>query len=152
MNATEVIRRDHGTIEELFNQLEDAEQEDTKDIEEALFGALKAHESMEDAHFYPLLDELMDGEEVYEQLRREQKVLEAETITVEALPMGRKAALLMAMPKVLEHAQKEEEYVLTRVSEILTEEDHESLGERMGPDSAAEWLGQNQAPYEDDIA
>lgn len=133
MKATDVIRRDHRAIESLFAELEASDPDNNKELEDRMFAALEAHEKMEDEHFYPAIKAELLGDEMFEELEREQKILEAETIAAKMLPIGRTAALKLAMPKVLEHAKKEEASVLTRADEFLTEEQNESIGDLMEP-------------------
>lgn len=137
MKATDVIRRDHRAIEALFEELKASDADDNKEIEDRMFAALEAHEKMEDEHFYSAVKAELVGDEMFEELEREQKVLEAETLAAKVLPVGRTAALKLAMPKVLEHAKKEEASVLARADEFLSEEHNEELGSRMEPVSAA---------------
>lgn len=141
MKATDVVRRDHRTIEALFTELEASDPDNNKEIEDRLFDALAAHEKMEDEHFYSVIKGSLEGSEDFEELEREQKLLEAETAAAKILPVGRTAALKLAMPKVLEHAKKEEATILIKADEILSEEENESHGAMMEPMSATALSG-----------
>lgn len=136
MKATDIIRRDHRAAEALFEQLEDAKDEESDAVASKLLTALDAHEKMEDEHFYPALEDILDEDAAYAELKREQALLEAEVAAVRILPVGRAAALKLAMPKVLEHAQKEEDEILPKAETLLGEELLEELGIAMEPLSA----------------
>ena len=141
MKATDIIRRDHRAVEVLFEELKASDPDDNKELEDKIFEALAAHEKMEDEHFYPALEGALDDDENFEKLEDEQKVLEAQTAAAKILPIGRTAALKMAMPKILEHAKMEEDTILMRADEILSEEENEAIGARMEPMSAVAVTG-----------
>lgn len=136
MKATDIIRRDHRAAEELFEQFTNAEDEEAEALEEKLLSALDTHEKMEDEHFYPALEDILDEDAAYAELKREQAMLEAEVAAARVLPVGRGAALRLAMPKVLEHAKKEEEEILPKAETLLGDEYLEELGAAMEPMSA----------------
>ena len=136
MKATDVITRDHRAAEALFEELKSAEDEESEAVVEKLLAALDAHEKMEDEHFYPALESILDEDSAYAELKREQALLEAEVAAVRVLPVGRAAALKLAMPKVLEHATKEEEEILPKAETLLGDGRLEELGARMEPMSA----------------
>lgn len=125
----------------MFEELKASDPDDNKDIEDRLFEALATHEKMEDEHFYPALEDALDDDENFEKLEDEQKVLEAQTMAARILPVGRTAALKMAMPKILEHAKMEEDTILARADEILSPEDNEAIGAKMEPMSATAATG-----------
>lgn len=136
MKATDIIRKDHRAAEALFETFKDAEDEESTELEERLFAALDAHEKMEDEHFYPALEGALEGEDILSELEGEQKLLEMEVAAARMLPVGRRAALKLAMPKVLAHAKKEEDELLPKAEEVLGEDELEALGEKMEPMSA----------------
>lgn len=136
MKATDIIRRDHRAIEELFDELNASDPSDNREMEDKLFAALAAHEKMEDEYFYPALEDSLDDDEDFEKLEDEQKLLEAETAAAKVLPIGRTTALKVAMPKILEHAKQEEATILMRADDILGDERNEEIGLQMEPESA----------------
>ena len=136
MKATDIIKRDHRAAEALFARFDGADDEEQTALEEKIFAALDTHEKMEDEYFYPALADILDEDSAYAEMKREQGVLEAEVAAIRVLPVGRSAALKLAMPKVLEHAKKEEEEILPKAESLLGAEMLEELGAKMEPLSA----------------
>ena len=136
MKATDIIRRDHRTIESLFDELNASDPSDNREIEDRLFAALASHEKMEDTYFYSALDDALEDDDDFEKLEDEQKLLEAEVAAAKVLPVGRTMALKAAMPKILEHAKQEETTILIRAEAVLGDQRNEEIGLLMEPESA----------------
>jgi hemerythrin superfamily protein len=138
MKATDVIKRDHKAIEDMFKKFEAASSEERADMEGKFFNMLAAHELMEDRHFYPALDGKLDDNVVLNELEAEQKKLHLEAGTIRLMVGVRDKALLAAMDTIIGHAKKEEELLFPLVEEVLSEEELESIGNEMAPHSAVE--------------
>jgi len=139
MKATDVIARDHRAAEALFEKFKAAAEEDKKSIEHELFAALNLHEVMEDAHFYPALNEKLGENEIIDELEKEQTSLKLGamgTHVKETILGPDEDTVEKVMEKVLAHAKKEEELVFPLAEEALGEALLEELGAKMEPMSA----------------
>lgn len=138
MKATDVIKRDHEAIEDMFKKFEAASTEERVDMEPKFFNMLLAHELMEDRHFYPALDGKLEDSTVLDELEAEQKKLHVEAGAIRMMVGVRDEALLEAMGKILAHAKKEQEQLFPQVEKALSADELEKLGNDMAPHSAVE--------------
>jgi hemerythrin superfamily protein len=136
MKATDVIKRDHRAAEALFETYKKAGAEDREVLEERIFAALDAHETMEDTYFYPALMEAAPDMPGLANLESEQAELKEQLEEVRSMTEDRQEALMEMMEMVLAHAKEEETEVLDPSEEILGEEKLEELGQKMEPMSA----------------
>lgn len=141
MKATQIIKRDHQAIEDLFKEYQDAATERRSEMEAALFNALDAHEKMEDTYFYPELKGLSDDEDQLTDIEAEQLKLKEEVMTVRMLSGDKEDRILSMIDMVLAHAKREEEEVLPEAEKILDSAKLEALGEEMEPESAVATSG-----------
>lgn len=137
MRATDIIKRDHTAVKDLFQQFKSAEEEDRDELCEKIIDALETHETMEDTYFYPALKESGKDKGMVEGMEREQKKLAEELGGIKDMDEGRNDGLEKFMNKVLAHAQKEEREILPMAERILGAAKLEELGEAMKPESAA---------------
>lgn len=135
MKATDVIRRDHEAIKDLFEEFRDATAERREEMVPILFDALDMHEKMEDDHFYPLLKGMAEDEDSLTELEHEQFKLKAEVIAARALPGDKEKRIDSMMANVLAHAEKEELHILPQAEKIFSSEKLEEIGGEMEPDS-----------------
>lgn len=136
MKATDVIRRDHRAAEELFEKYKKANHEDRAHMVDKIFEVLDTHEKMEDTHFYPKLEQVVEDEEVLKDMEREQRTLEEETARVKEKSGDRDDDMQSLMEQVLQHAKKEERDILPLAEKSISAEELEELGDDMEPDSA----------------
>lgn len=136
MKATDVIKRDHRAVEELFDKFKEASQSEKEKMEIRMFEALTTHESMEDNYFYPALKEVMEDDKELTELEREQMGLEADVLAARTIPGDRFARIEKIMEAVLVHAKKEETALFVKSEKLLGAEELERLGDDMGPESA----------------
>lgn len=138
MKATDVIRRDHRAAKDLFDKYRNANQEDQEPLESAILDALEAHEKMEDEFFYPALQGLIGDTTYFNELEKEQTKLKLGVMELRALAfMDRRDKLLETADKVIAHAEREEQEILTKAEELLDDAALEELGMKMEPESAA---------------
>jgi hemerythrin superfamily protein len=62
MNAIELLKADHKTVDKLFQQIEATETEEHKKIFEQIYQELEVHAHIEETIFYPALKEKGDDE------------------------------------------------------------------------------------------
>lgn len=136
MKATEVIKRDHDAVRELFEEFRQATPERRAEMVPILFDALDAHEKMEDAYFYPELRGVTDNEDMLAELEQEQMAIKAELLAARALPGDKDKRMDALMETVLKHARKEERDVFPQAEKLLSADKLEALGEEMEPESA----------------
>lgn len=136
MKATDVIRRDHQAVEDLFATFKAASAEDQEAMTGEIFDTLTAHETMEDTYFYPAVRDKLPMELLIS-IEAEQKKLEVETIAARALPGDRAKRILEMMDVVVAHAKREQAEILPKAEEALSEAELEELGAKMEPESAS---------------
>lgn len=140
MKATDVIRRDHETVKQMFAAFEDATDSEQDQMESDIFDALTSHERMEDKIFYPAVRKAMDakGRDTGEltSIELDQKKLEAEVLGARALPGDKSERIAKIKDTILAHASREENEILTQAESIMSEEELERLGDLMEPESA----------------
>jgi len=137
MKATDVIRRDHKAAKELFAKFKQVPSEKRDEVAEKIFSALDTHEKMEDKYFYSELEEEMEDDGMFAELEKEQKELAEEVEAAKKLSgADRDMRLKEIMARVLAHAEKEEEEILTKAEETLDAEKLEEMGKKMEPHSA----------------
>lgn len=136
MNALELLKQDHHTVKQLFEQAENAADEKEK---RQLFGEvhdeLDTHARIEEEIFYPamqqheeLKDMVLESIEEHKQIKtllREIDNLKAESEKFEP-------KLKVLMENVSHHAEEEEEgKMFPKVRELIGEEELESLGQKL---------------------
>lgn len=135
MKATDVIKRDHEAIRDLFNEFKEATAERREEMVPIIFDALDMHEKMEDDHLYSLMKGLAEDEEVFTELEHEQFKLKAEVIAARALPGDKEKRIDSMMETVLAHAEKEEQELLPQAKKIFSSDKLEEIGNSMEPES-----------------
>lgn len=136
MKATDVIRRDHATIKDLFREFEAATPERRKELEAIILDALDIHEKMEDTYFYPELKGLSEDEDRLSDIEQEQMRLKTEVLAARALPGDNDDRIESIMETALAHAEREEQELLPEAEKIFENDKLEALGEEMEPESA----------------
>jgi hemerythrin superfamily protein len=137
MKATEVIKRDHKAVEDLFETYKKANQDAREAMEKKIFDALTVHEKMEDEYFYSALDEAIKDDEEISALEAEQTQLKVGVTALRLVPfMDRTDSVKTTLEKVIEHAKKEENIIFPKAEEALGAEQLEKIGEKMEPESA----------------
>jgi hemerythrin-like domain-containing protein len=132
MKATDLLKNQHRQVEELFERIEDAEEDEAGELVRELANALMAHMVIEQEIFYPALraaDEDMVLESYEEHavarfaLRRLLKV-DQESDTFEAR--------VTTLKELIEHhVEEEEKDLLPEAEDSLGDERLEELGARM---------------------
>lgn len=135
MKATDVIRRDHEAIKDLFEEFKDATAARREEMVPIIFDALDMHEKMEDDHVYSLMKGMVEDEDAFTELEHEQFKLKAEVIAARALPGDKEKRIDSMMGTVLAHAEKEETDLLPQAEKIFSSEKLEELGDQMEPES-----------------
>jgi hemerythrin superfamily protein len=134
MDALELLKKDHETVKELF---EEAEGTEDKKVKEELFEDIKTeletHARIEETVFYPAMEkhaELKDM--VLESIdeHKQVKTLLREIDNLKSDSEQFEPKLKVLMEKVEHHAEDEEEgKMFLKVRELLSEKDLEQLGQ-----------------------
>jgi len=131
-DAVQLLRQDHQTVQELFKQFEEADDDRAKkEIAAAALKELKVHTTLEEELFYPAVREQIDEEEKIDEAEEEHhvaKLLIAELQRMKPSDERFEAKFKVLAESVKHHIQEEESSV---IPEIEGEIDGASLGEEM---------------------
>lgn len=135
MNATDVLKQQHREFEELFRQLETAEDDEERSALRAeLADMLAAHTAMEEELFYPAaLEQLGPAARVRESLE-EHAVADFALyrfVSVSVADETFSAKLATLKDVVMNHVEEEESEMLPQVEGEMDRQMLEQLGERM---------------------
>src|SRR6185503_17690983 len=106
MKVTDVIKRDHKAVKDLFAKFKQVPSEKRDEMAEKIFTALETHEKMEDKYFYAELKGEMENDGMFEELEEEQKQVVEEVNAARKLSgADRDQRLREIMRKVFAHAE-----------------------------------------------
>jgi len=131
-NAVAMLKKDHATVKQLFDQFEEADgsAEKRKIMDEAL-NELKIHATLEEEIFYPAVREKV-GEEIMNEADEEHHVARVLIAELDELKNddGRREAKFKVLAEGVKHHIKEEEgQMLPRANAL--DIDFEELGDQM---------------------
>lgn len=134
MNAIELLKKDHETVDELFRRFQIAEKPETKDeIAKEIVHDLSVHAAIEEQFFYPLVRLKLDGSKADHAIEEHHEVKELLT-EIEENDAG-SAAHEQAMTKVIEsvrhHVEEEERDVFPQLDDKTDDSTLDRLGEVM---------------------
>lgn len=139
INPIEIIKRDHRKVESLFKEFEDlgdqAYQSKSK-LVETIIKELRSHTEMEETLLYPRAQEAFNNEDdkmVEEAIAEHdvaKRLLEELTVTHPEDPQF-DAKVKVLNENVTHHVMEEEQELLPRLEEKLSEEDMNAIGEEM---------------------
>lgn len=136
MNAIELLKNDHDTVDKLFQKVKANEDGDNTAIFEQIKEELEVHTHIEETIFYPVLMEQGDEElkkitmEGIEEHRQAKMFLrEISNLTAESEKTQPKLKVLME--DVEHHVQEEEGEMFQMVKEQFDDATLEDLGKRM---------------------
>jgi hemerythrin-like domain-containing protein len=132
MDAVSMLREDHRKVKELFQQFEEAEDNNTKrEIAQQAIKELKVHAALEEELFYPAVREEIDEEEKIDEAVEEHHV--AKLLIAELSKMkpsdGHFDAKFKVLAESVKHHIEEEEGEM--IPEVEGELDTDSLGQKM---------------------
>lgn len=134
MDAIELLKTQHREVEELFDQLEQAEDADEK---ESLFAELAdnlaVHAKIEEMHFYPAIRAKETEDLVLESLEEH---LGVKRVMADLLDLDSEDETFQAKCKVLKeqvehHVKEEEEELFPKVKKLLSSEELIALAQEM---------------------
>jgi hemerythrin-like domain-containing protein len=78
LSAADLLREDHAHVKQLFEDFENAEDDDTKqEVVDAALKALKIHTMLEEQIFYPAVRRELEEEDIVDEAEEEHKIAKA---------------------------------------------------------------------------
>ena len=137
MNALEMLKKDHDTVKEILDQLEDTTERATKKRTE-LFAKLKEeltdHETIEEEIFYPALLEFEKAREIVNEAYEEHQLVDYVLEDMSELSPSDEAwtaKLSVAKENILHHIKEEEGEMFKRARQALGKDQLEELAVQM---------------------
>jgi hemerythrin superfamily protein len=138
-DAVALIKADHGRVEQLFRELEQAGDRAYKTkqrLVEQIINELEVHATIEEESYYPAVEAKArkDGKELVAEAVEEHhvvKVLLGELATMSAEDDAFDAKVTVLIENVRHHVEEEERELLPQSEEVLGEEELARLGEEM---------------------
>jgi hemerythrin-like domain-containing protein len=139
MDAFELLKADHAKVAELFDLLETASGKRKLDVFKRIKSELELHTHIEEAIFYPALEKPEKTHDLTLEAYEEHKVVK--TLLTELSGAKKATDEWQAQAKVLRenvehHVDEEENELFDKSNDALSDEEIESLGERMAAEKA----------------
>ena len=138
MNAFQLLKEDHQKVSGIFQQLEPTTERAEKTRTE-LFAKLQheldVHARIEETVFYPAIKQEAETREIVLEGFEEHHVVKMLLKELEATPVDTEqwtAKLKVLKENVEHHVEEEEGEMFQKARQVLTEEQINQLGERMG--------------------
>jgi hemerythrin superfamily protein len=149
MNAIELLESQHREVEDLFEEIEDSDDLDTKaDLFEQLADKLAIHAAIEEHHFYPAVKEKRTEDILLESLEEHlavKRVL-ADLLDNNVEDETFDAQLTVLKETVSHHVEEEESDLFPKVRKVLSKDQLEAVGQAMSAEQAE--LEEKGAPRE----
>jgi hemerythrin superfamily protein len=138
MDAIQLLKDDHRTVEDVFGRYEkagDGAYQEKRHLVDRMVKELSVHASIEEEIFYPATREArgeteeMVKEAYEEHAKTKQTLMQLETMDPEAPQFDQLVRTLMA--DVRHHVEEEEGEMFPKVQQALPKEQLQDLGERM---------------------
>lgn len=137
MNAIELMKKDHRTVEKLFKDIE-ATSDQALMTREELFANLKmeldAHAYMEEQAFYPIIEAKELTRDLTLEAYEEHNVVKALLQELAGMPKDNEfwmAKFTVLKENVTHHVKEEEEELFPKVEKSMSEEELQELGIKM---------------------
>ncbi len=134
MNAIELLKQDHDTVDRLFQKVKATDKDEHKELFEKIKQELEVHTHIEETIFYPKIKEekelediVLEGIEEHHQVKmflRELSNLADDSEKFEP-------KLKVLMEDVTHHVQEEEGEMFPKIEKIFDESTLEDLGKQM---------------------
>ena len=136
MNALELLKEDHQKVKELFEAVEDTEDQKEKNrIFAEIQSELETHARIEETVFYPAMEKHEELKDIVLESIEEHKLIktllkEIDNLTSDSEKFEPKLQVLME--NVEHHAEEEEEgKMFPKIRQICSQEDLEALGQEL---------------------
>ena len=134
MNAIELLKADHDTVDRLFQKVKATEEGEHKELFKKIKAELDVHAHIEEKIFYPRLkqeeeleDITLEGIEEHHQAKMFLRELAALSEDSEKF----EPKLKVLMEDITHHVQEEEGIMFPKVEKIINASELEELGKRM---------------------
>ena len=139
MNALTLLKQDHGNVEELFRQFENATPSDTDElmrIRDKLIEHLSKHAAIEELVFYPAVRAKLGDDNAFTVLEglEEHHIVKLTLSELEKMAPDNerfRPKMTVLIESVRHHVQEEEEEIFPSVRDAFTVEELNTLGEEM---------------------
>ena len=139
MNALTLLKQDHGNVEELFRQFENATPTDTGElmrIRDKLIEQLSRHAAIEELVFYPAVRAKLGDDNAFSVLEglEEHHIVKLTLSELEKMAPSDerfRAKLTVLMESVRHHVQEEEDEIFPAARDAFSVEELNTLGEEM---------------------
>lgn len=157
-SATDILRRDHDTVLELFMRYEDAtDSKERESIVKVLCSELTSHMELEETVFYPAAQKELNDEQFISESKSEHDEVKVIISQLQRLLIDEDSKeweenLTRLRSAVESHVQDEEELLFSRIDEsslALDEIASEMLEHRAERREAPEWLPVREEPIVD---
>jgi len=118
MDVTKLLEADHRKVEDLFDQIEEADEDERGPLVEELATALRAHMELEESVVYPAMAPVV-GEEAVEEGNKEHEIARDSLSTMVELvgEPGFGAAVDATKAGIAHHVEEEEDEVFPKLRE-----------------------------------
>jgi hemerythrin superfamily protein len=131
--AVDMLREDHDKVKNLFDEFEDADENEKEQIVHTAINELTIHAALEEEIFYPAVRQVLDDDEQLDEALEEHHVVKLLIAELEDMKPGDErfdAKFKVLAESVRHHIEEEESEVLPK-AEKSDELDLQSLGEQM---------------------
>src|SRR5436190_8131840 len=139
MNAFDLLKADHQKVAELFDQLESASGKQKLDIFQDIKSELDVHTHIEETVLYPALEKPEETHDLVLEAYEEHnlvKILLAELSEAKTATDEWQAKAKVLRENVEHHVDEEENELFDKAEDALSDEEIESLGDRMAAEKA----------------
>jgi hemerythrin-like domain-containing protein len=139
MDAFELLKADHKKVAELFDLLETASGKRKLDVFKRIKSELEVHTHIEETIFYPTLEKPEETHDLTLEAYEEHKVVKillAELSGAKSATDEWQAKAKVLRENVEHHVDEEENELFDKADDALSDEEIESLGERMAAEKA----------------
>ncbi len=139
MDAFELLKADHKKVAQLFDQLEAARGKAKLPIFQQIKNELELHTHIEETIFYPALEKPEETHDLTLEAYEEHKVVKtllAELAGAKSADDQWQATAKVLRENVEHHVDEEENELFDKADDALSDEQIESLGERMETEKA----------------
>ena len=144
MDAFELLKADHRKVEELFEELESASGKTKISVFNQIKTELELHTQLEEKIFYPALEKPSETHdltlEAYEEHDVVKKLLK-ELSRAKTPNEEWEAKAKVLQENVEHHVEEEENELFPKADKALSDEEYETLGERMEAEKARKLSG-----------
>jgi hemerythrin superfamily protein len=133
MDAIEMLEEQHRDVEDLFEEFEQAEASEKRDLFEEIADQLSVHATIEERHFYPAVKEKRTEDILLEALEEH---LGIKRVIADCLELDAKDETFDAKVKVLKelvehHVEEEEKDLFPKVRKIMSSEELLAIAQEM---------------------